>query len=207
MGLVYCEKDENQFLEGFQKLDRNKLNRLMITWTKNKQKNNEKKKTTEVIFTDSSLKLVCLLPSETNPELKMIDDGSDKNETIAKQFPLCKYLSVSFSAQYKAITKCRYLVYQGSSYFLNRFEILNLFYETLSVLQTSTSLSKLEKRKKSWFSSSFLAMQDLNWSESCTEEFRRQWSSTGFNFSLARCTVAQPWSWLFSKFSIVNKPW
>lgn len=96
MGLVYCEKDENQFLEGFQKLDRNKLNRLMITWTKNKQKNNEKKKTTEVIFTDSSLKLVCLLPSETNPELKMIDDGSDKNETIAKQFPLCKYLSVSF---------------------------------------------------------------------------------------------------------------
>lgn len=149
MGLVYCEKDENQFLEGFQKLDRNKLNRLMITWTKNKQKNNEKKKTTEVIFTDSSLKLVCLLPSETNPELKMIDDGSDKNETIAKQFPLCKYLSVSFSAQYKAITKCRYLVYQGSSYFLNRFEILNLFYETLSVLQTSTSLSKLEKRKKS----------------------------------------------------------
>lgn len=43
MGLVYCEKDENQFLEGFQKLDRNKLNRLMITWTKNKQKNNEKK--------------------------------------------------------------------------------------------------------------------------------------------------------------------
>lgn len=139
----------------------------------------------------------------------MIDDGSDKNETIAKQSPLCKYLSVSFSAQYKAITKCRYLVYQGSSYFLNRFEILNLFYETLSVLQTSTSLSKLEKRKKSWFSSSFLAMQDLNWSESCTEEFRRQWSSTGFNFSLARCTVAQPWSWLFSKFSIVNtgKPW
>lgn len=121
----------------------------MITWTKNKQKNNEKKKTTEVIFTDSSLKLVCLLPSETNPELKMIDDGSDKNETIAKQSPLCKYLSVSFSAQYKAITKCRYLVYQGSSYFLNRFEILNLFYETLSVLQTSTSLSKLEKRKKS----------------------------------------------------------
>lgn len=204
MGLVYCEKDENQFLEGFQKLDRNKLNRLMITWTKNKQNNNE---TTEVIFTDSSLKLVCLLPSETHPELKMIDDGSDKNETIAKQFPLCKYLSVSFSAQYKAITKCRYLVYQGSSYFLNRFEILNLFYETLSVLQTSTSLSKLEKRKKSWFSSSFLAMQDLNWSESCTEEFRRQWSSTGFNFSLARCTVAQPWSWLFSKFSIVNKPW
>lgn len=148
MGLVYCEKDENQFLEGFQKLDQNKLNRLMITWTKNKQKNNEKKKTTEVIFTDSSLKLVCLLPSETNPELKMIDDGSDKNETIAKQFPLCKYLSVSFSAQYKAITKCRYLVYQGSSYFLNRFEILNLFYETLSVLQTSTSLSILEKRKK-----------------------------------------------------------
>lgn len=204
MGLVYCEKDENQFLEGFQKLDRNKLNRLMITWTKNKQNNNE---TTEVIFTDSSLKLVCLLPSETHPELKMIDDGSDKNETIAKQFPLCKYLSVSFSAQFKVITKCRYLVYQGSSYFLNRFEILNLFYETLSVLQTSTSLSKLEKRKKSWFSSSFLAMQDLNWSESCTEEFRRQWSSTGFNFSLARCTVAQPWSWLFSKFSIVNKPW
>lgn len=200
MGLVYCEKDENQFLEGFQKLDRNKLNRLMITWTKNKQNNNE---TTEVIFTDSSLKLVCLLPSETHPELKMIDDGSDKNETIAKQFPLCKYLSVSFSAQYKAITKCRYLVYQGSSYFLNRFEILNLFYETLSVLQTSTSLSKLEKRKKSWFSSSFLAMQG----ESCTEEFRRQWSSTGSNFSLARCTVAQPWSWLFSKFSIVNKPW
>lgn len=42
MGLVYCEKDENQFLEGFQKLDRNKLNRLMITWTKNKQKNKEK---------------------------------------------------------------------------------------------------------------------------------------------------------------------
>lgn len=41
MGLVYCEKDENQFLEGFQKLDRNKLNRLMITWTKNKQKNKE----------------------------------------------------------------------------------------------------------------------------------------------------------------------
>lgn len=137
----------------------------------------------------------------------MIDDGSDKNETIAKQFPLCKYLSVLFSAQYKAITKCRYLVYQGSSYFLNRFEILNLFYETLSILQTSTSLSKLEKRKKSWFSSSFLAMQDLNWSESCTEEFRRQWSSTGFNFSLARCTVAQSSSWLFSKFSIVNKPW
>lgn len=101
-----------------------------------------------------SLKLVCLLPSETHPELKMIDDGSDKNETIAKQFPLCKYLSVSFSAQYKAITKCRYLVYQGSSYFLNRFEILNLFYETLSVLQTSTSLSKFEKN---------LDFQALSW--------------------------------------------
>lgn len=203
MGLVYCEKDENQFLEGFQKLDRNKLNRLMITWTKNKQKITKKNHGSNIYW--CSLKLVCLLQSETHPELKMIDDGSDKNETIAKQFPLCKYLSVSFSAQYKAITKCRYLVYQGSSYFLNRFEILNLFYETLSVLQTSTSLSKFEK--KSWFSSSFLAMQDLNWSESCTEEFRRQWSSTGFNFSLARCTVAQPWSWLFSKFSIVNKPW
>lgn len=137
----------------------------------------------------------------------MIDDGSDKNETIAKQFPLCEYLSVSFSAQYKAITKCRYLVYQGSSYFLNRFEILNLFYETLSVLQTSTSLSKLEKEKN-------LDFQALSWQckilievRSCTEEFRRQWSSTGFNFSLARCTVAQPSSWLFSKFSIVNKPW
>lgn len=44
MGLVYCEKDENQFLEGFQKLDRNKLNRLMITWTKNNQKKNKEKK-------------------------------------------------------------------------------------------------------------------------------------------------------------------
>lgn len=44
MGLVYCEKDENQFLEGFQKLDRNKLNRLMITWTKNNQKKIRKKK-------------------------------------------------------------------------------------------------------------------------------------------------------------------
>lgn len=44
MGLVYCEKDENQFLEGFQKLDRNKLNRLMITWTKINQKKIRKKK-------------------------------------------------------------------------------------------------------------------------------------------------------------------
>lgn len=137
----------------------------------------------------------------------MIDDGSDKNETIAKQFPLCKYLSVSFSAQYKAITSVDIWFTKEALTFWTALKFLNLFYETLSVLQTSTSLSKLEKRKKSWFSSSFLAMQDLNWSESCTEEFRRQWSSTGFNFSLARCTVAQPSSWLFSKFSIVNKPW
>lgn len=57
MGLVYCEKDENQFLEGFQKLDRNKLNRLMITWTKNNQKK-IRKKNPEIIFPDSSLKLV-----------------------------------------------------------------------------------------------------------------------------------------------------
>lgn len=145
MGLVYCEKDENQFLEGFQKLDRNKLNRLMITWTKNKQNNNE---TTEVIFTDSSLKLVCLLPSETNPELKMIDDGSDKNETIAKQFPLCKYLSVSFSAQYKAITKCRYLVYQGSSYFLNRFEIFKSFLWNIKCLTNIHLPIEIRKKKK-----------------------------------------------------------
>lgn len=145
MGLVYCEKDENQFLEGFQKLDRNKLNRLMITWTKNKQNNNE---TTEVIFTDSSLKLVCLLPSETHPELKMIDDGSDKNETIAKQFPLCKYLSVSFSAQFKAITKCRYLVYQGSSYFLNRFEIFKSFLWNIKCLTNIHLPIKIRKKKK-----------------------------------------------------------
>lgn len=82
MGLVYCEKDENQFLEGFQKLDRNKLNRLMITWTKNKQNNNE---TTEVIFTDSSLKLVCLLPSETHPELKMM--GQTKMKQLQSSSP------------------------------------------------------------------------------------------------------------------------
>lgn len=50
MGLVYCEKDENQFLEGFQKLDRNKLNRLMITWTKNNQKKIRKKKSRNNIF-------------------------------------------------------------------------------------------------------------------------------------------------------------
>lgn len=136
----------------------------------------------------------------------MIDDGSDKNETIAKQFPLCKYLSVSFSAQYKAITKCRYLVYQGSSYFLNRFEILNLFYETLSVLQTSTSLSKFEKN---------LDFQALSWQCKILIEVKvalKNLEDSDLALVLTfllqlRCTVAQPWSWLFSKFSIVNKPW
>lgn len=38
----------------------------------------------EVIFIDSFLKFVCLLLLEINFELKMIDDGLDKNEIIVK---------------------------------------------------------------------------------------------------------------------------